>query len=217
MHPKVIPIVCDTTAKTSLAAAAAAVEKLTLLVNAVVANAGAIGSVTGVPSKSEDATVADIQKELWDTSLEDTKLMVDTNLIGSSMTFLAFLSLLDAGNRHPDSPGKAILVQSQFITVTTYAAFARIEGPSHIYGAAKTALTHLTKTLPSQYANYGIRASSISPGLYVTEMTEVCILFRRNKCTANHGNSLSPMAQTCPFRVLCRKNSFQLQEVEMRK
>jgi NAD(P)-dependent dehydrogenase (short-subunit alcohol dehydrogenase family) len=64
VHLKVIPIVCDTTSKTSLAAAAAAVEKLTPLVNAVVANAGAIGPVTGVPSKSEDATVADIQKEL---------------------------------------------------------------------------------------------------------------------------------------------------------
>jgi NAD(P)-dependent dehydrogenase (short-subunit alcohol dehydrogenase family) len=153
----------------------------TPFVNAVVANAGALGPVTGVPERSQVAIVGDIQKDLWNVSVEDTKLMVETNLIGSFMTFLAFVNLLDAGNKHPDSPGKAGLVQSQFITVTTYAAFARIEGPSHLYGAAKTALTHLTKTLSSHFARYRIRANSISPGLYVTEMTAVSILFPWNR------------------------------------
>lgn len=122
-----------------------------------------------------EQTVAELQKELWDkTTYEDASKVVSTNIAGSYFTFLAFLHLLSAGNTHPDSVGKSGLLQSQFISTTSFGGLSRAEAPSYVYNASKAALNHLTKTLSSEYARHGIRANTIAPGMFVTEMTEVC-------------------------------------------
>lgn len=121
-----------------------------------------------------ERTLVEVQKELWDkTSYEDASQVVSTNIAGSYFTFFAFLGLLGAGNTHPDSVGKGGLLQSQFISTTSFAGLARVEPPSYIYNASKAALNSLTKTLSSEYAKFSIRANAIAPGLFVTEMTEV--------------------------------------------
>lgn len=121
-----------------------------------------------------ERTLVEVQKELWDkTSYEDASQVVSTNIAGSYFTFFAFLGLLGAGNTHPDSVGKSGLLQSQFISTTSFAGLARVEPPSYIYNASKAALNSLTKTLSSEFAKYSIRANAIAPGLFVTEMTEV--------------------------------------------
>ncbi|OBT81531.1 hypothetical protein VE02_09559 [Pseudogymnoascus sp. 03VT05] len=82
------------------------------------------------------------------------------------------LGLLGAGNTHPDSIGKSELLQSQFISTTSFSGLCRAEAPSYVYNASKAALNHLTKTLSSEYAKHSIRANAIAPGTFVTEMTE---------------------------------------------
>ena len=47
---------------------------------------------------------------------------------------------------------------------------------SHVYAASEAALVHLTKSLSTTFAPWGIKANSISPGLLLTEMTEVSLL-----------------------------------------
>lgn len=107
----------------------------------------------------------------------DEQLM-NTNVLGSYYTFVAFMRLLEAGNTHPDSRGKKDSIKSQYISVSSLASFSRKELVSYTYGASKAALTHMTKMLATGFASMDIRANTIAPGLYITEMTsEVrCIL-----------------------------------------
>jgi NAD(P)-dependent dehydrogenase (short-subunit alcohol dehydrogenase family) len=161
--------------KESLQAAVATIEKQTPFINLLVANSGFLGEVTNMAPRPTDQTVDELQQELWNrTSYADASKVVSTNIAGSYFTFLAFLSLLGNGNTHPDSVGKSGLLQSQFITTTSFGGLNRAEAPSYVYNASKAALNHLTKTLSSEYAKYGIRANAIAPGMFVTEMTEVC-------------------------------------------
>jgi NAD(P)-dependent dehydrogenase (short-subunit alcohol dehydrogenase family) len=147
----------------------------TPFVNLVIANSGYLGEVTNMAPRPAEQTVAELQQELWDkTTYEDASKVVSTNIAGSYFTFLAFLGLLGAGNTHPDSVGKSGLLQSQFICTTSFGGLSRAEAPSYVYNASKAALNHLTKTLSSEYARHGIRANAIAPGMFVTEMTEVC-------------------------------------------
>ncbi|KAI1627190.1 short chain dehydrogenase/reductase family [Exophiala viscosa] len=159
----IIAVICDVTSKDSLSAAAAFIEKESAFVNAVIANSGAVGPLTSMPPRSADATIADIQQQLWDTSFAESEAPLSTNVLGSFYTFLAFLELLEAGNTNADSRGKKDFIQS----------FSRMETAGYPYMASKAGLWHLTKSLATQFAKLGIRANSIAPGLYITEMTEL--------------------------------------------
>ncbi len=128
------------------------------------------GSVNGSQGFPDLATY---QNTLWSTSNSEWNATADLILVSSFYTFLAFVNLLGAGNKHPDSVGSKGYMQSQFISVTSFAAMSRAENVSHIYASSKAALSHLTKMIATTFAPYGIRANSIAPGLFVTEMTEV--------------------------------------------
>jgi len=170
-----IPVVCDVSSKESLQAAVSTIEKQTPYINLLVANSGYLGEVTNMAPRPAEQTVGELQKELWNkTTYEDASKIVSTNIAGSYFTFLAFLGLLGAGNTHSDSVGKSGLLQSQFISTTSFGGLCQAEAPSYVYNASKAALNHLTKTLSSEYARHSIRANAIAPGMFVTEMTEVC-------------------------------------------
>lgn len=170
------------TSKDSLQAAVSFIEGKTPFVNALIANSGALGSVTSEPKRDPNSSVANIQKQFWDTTMEQSAIALNVNVLGSFYTFVAFMRLLEEGNLHPESRGKKDFIQSQFITTTSLAAFSRMENVGYPYMASKAGLVHLTKSLATQFAKVGIRANSISPGLYVTEMTEVCVALFRPSC-----------------------------------
>lgn len=134
--------------------------------------------MTSFPPRPADATIASIQEQLWNTSWEDSQDVWNVNMLGSFYTFVAFLTLLEKGNHHPDSRGKKDYIQSQFITITSLASFSRKENVGHAYMASKAALAHLTKILATGFGPMGIRANSIAPGLYITEMTDARKLYR---------------------------------------
>lgn len=129
--------------------------------------------MTNFPPRPFDASISSIQEQLWTVPHEQSSKVLDVNVLGSLNTFVAFLDLLEAGNTHADSRGKRDFIQSQFITITSLSGFSRNENVSLPYMASKAALVHLTKGLATQFGPKGIRVNSISPGLYVTEMTEV--------------------------------------------
>lgn len=150
-----------------------AIKAKTPFVNAVIANSGTVGPVTSVAPRPADMTISAVQEMLWDTSLEESRNVMDVNVVASFYTFVAFMGLLEAGNLHPDSRGKTDFIQSQFITITSLAAFSRKENVGYQYMASKAALSHLTKSLATNFGPMGIRANAIAPGLFATEMTEV--------------------------------------------
>lgn len=171
----IIPIQCDVASKPSLLAAAEEIARQTPFVNAVIANAGIIGPVTSIPPRAPETPLASIQAELWALPEDQNRELYDTNVHAVFNTFVAFLSLLDAGNTHASSRGRKDFIQSQFISIASMAAFSRTEAVSHLYGAGKAAVVALTKKLSSGFASKGIRANCIAPGLYITEATEVGI------------------------------------------
>lgn len=160
--------------KESLQATVSTISKQTPFINLLIANSGYLGDVTNMAPRPAGQTVSKLQEELWSQTFSDACAVVDTNIAGSYFTFLAFLGLLGAGNTHPNSVGKSGLLQSQFISTTSFGGLCRAEAPSIVYNASKAALNHLTKILSSEFARYGIRANAIAPGMFVTEMTEVC-------------------------------------------
>lgn len=127
-------------------------------------------------SRPAKQTISELQDELWTQFFPNAAKVVDTNIAGSYFTFIAFLNLLGAGNTHPESVDKNGLFQSQFIATTSFGGLCRAEAPSMVYNASKAGLHHLTKTLSSEFAKHGIRANAIAPGMFVTEMTEVCMI-----------------------------------------
>ncbi|KAK5684665.1 hypothetical protein LTR17_027154 [Elasticomyces elasticus] len=171
INASIIPVPCDVSSKEELQKAVDTIKKQTPFVNAVIANSGVMGPFTTIAPRPADETISSTQQQLWETSLGDSSQVFDVNVLGAFYTFVAFLNLLEAGNTHPESRGKTGFIQSQFITVSSLAAFSRSENVSYMYMASKAALVHLTKSLATGFGPRGIRANSISPGLYLTEMT----------------------------------------------
>lgn len=133
-----------------------------------------MGPFTAIfPPRATDASIESIQKQLWDTSLDESQHAMSVNVLGPFYTFVAFLRLLEAGNTHANSRGRVEFIQSQFITICSLASFSRKEHVGHAYLASKAALVHLTKNLATNFGPLGIRANAIAPGFYITEMTEV--------------------------------------------
>lgn len=177
MNHTIVPIVCDVSSKEQLGSAAKFVEQETGFINAIIANSGVMGPVTSLPPRDPDATINEIQQQLWNTSHVESLSPLDVNVLGSYYTFVAFLNLLDAGNKHPDSRGTKEVIHSQFISITSMAAFVHRENVGYPYMASKAATEHMTRSFATEFAKKGIRANSIAPGTYVTEMTEVCEQF----------------------------------------
>jgi len=183
INQTVVPIVCDITSKEELQAAVTTIEGQTRFVNAVVANSGALGPITATGPRADDETIDSIYEQFWNTSMTQSQEVLNINVLGSFFTFVAFMKLLEAGNTHPESRGKTDFIQSQFITITSLSGLGRRENVGHAYMASKAALVHLTKSLATIFGPRGIRANSIAPGIYLTEMTEVSsLLVRSDDC-----------------------------------
>lgn len=85
---------------------------------------------------------------------------------------MAFLDLLDAGNKKKNMPQ-----DSQILVTSSIAGFSRQLANGFAYASSKAATTHLVKMLATNFAQQGfhIRVNSISPGLYPSEMTQTSV------------------------------------------
>lgn len=78
-------------------------------------------------------------------------------------TTVAFLGLLDEGNKRGVLPG----VSSQVITISSLAALRRDEKQlSASYSASKAAVIHLAKIFVSLFKDFEIRSNIIAPGIF---------------------------------------------------
>lgn len=126
-------------------------------------NAGVAYNILKHSSPDDDITT--VQEKLWNagTSEEFTKTF-DTNTAAVYYTSVAFLGLLDAGNKRAPSTKEPT---SQIITISSGAALRRDERNYSIsYAASKAASLHIAKILASTLRPWKIRSNIIVPGIY---------------------------------------------------
>jgi len=153
----------DVSSKDSLLHIVSTVEREVGYINLLVNNAGISGPILKLPV-GEDNDIKSVQKTLWETPLEDLLDVYRVNVAGVYYTTVAFLELLDNGNKHGGIPG----VTSQVISISSVGGLRRdadaMMGPA--YATSKAAVNHLGKILSSFLKDYQIRSNIIAPGLY---------------------------------------------------
>jgi NAD(P)-dependent dehydrogenase (short-subunit alcohol dehydrogenase family) len=185
------PIVGDVSDKESLKKIVDQVRQEQGFVNLLFANAGVGGpkdrqNVNKAAGEGNTPTVEQFQKACWDAETKDYTQAYHVNCTAVYYTVLAFLELLDAGNKTRNLPQ-----DSQVIVTSSIAGFSRHMGMSILhpcifefwltcqvassfaYSTSKAAVTHLVKMLSTAFAqnSFHIRCNVIAPGLYPSEMT----------------------------------------------
>ncbi|KAI1332793.1 NAD(P)-binding protein [Xylariaceae sp. FL0255] len=164
-HGNIRHIVGDVTSKPSLEAAASNISSETGgIVNLVIANSGISGpGMTGLPPNPDLATYT-AHLASWKT--EDINATLTTNVTGVFNTVVAFLHLLDAGNKKG-----GFKQRSQVIAISSIGAFNRRPLAGYAYSSSKAAVVHLMKSFATTLVPYNIRSNVICPGLYPSELT----------------------------------------------
>ncbi|KAM0811877.1 hypothetical protein AB5N19_12233 [Seiridium cardinale] len=172
VNGNIIPIVGDVSDKESLQKVAEKVRKEQGYINFLFANAGIGGPKHADGLTKQDGskrTVQEVQEKFFEASQEEFTKTLHINTTGVFYTVVAFLDLLDAGNKK-----RNVAQDSQVVVTGSVAGFSRQLASSFTYSASKAAVVNLVKMLSTFFAQQGfhIRANLIAPGLYPSEMTQ---------------------------------------------
>lgn len=135
------------------------------------ANAGVSGPKDWqtLNDRGEKPSIKVFQEALWSPETEEYTKALHINCTAVYYTTLAFLELLDAGNKKRNVPQ-----DSQVIVTSSIAGFSRQLAASFAYSTSKAAVNHLVKMMSTCFAQnrFHIRSNLIAPGLYPSEMTQ---------------------------------------------
>lgn len=159
---KIIPLVGDVSEKSSLLAIADHVRKEKGYINLLFANAGVSGPRVRdyVPTLAKGKpTIAEMQKGLLEPEMDLFTNTFHVNTTAVFYTAVAFLDLLDAGNKKNN-----MAQDSQILVTSSVAGFSRYLASSFAYSTSKAAVNHLVKMISTTFAQQGyhIRCKSIS-------------------------------------------------------
>ena len=152
----------DVTDQASLAKMAEYVEQKDGFANLLCCNSGVAGPDIMALVNQENGknmSIEQVQDLFWKVPLQDFAQVYKVNCAGVFYTTVAFLKLLDAGNRKQN-----VEVQSQVIATSSIASFNRAEPGGFAYASSKAAVTHLMKSCATILSPYGIRFNMIAPG-----------------------------------------------------
>ena len=156
-HGNIIPLVGDVTSKDSLQSVADRIKAEVGYINVLIANSGVLGpQSTNITAQS---SIEEFQDTMWKMDFADYTNTFTVNVSAVWFSIIAFIGLLDAGNKKGNVPQK-----SQVIATSSIAGFNRHVPGGYAYGQSKAAVTHLMKQLASNLVPYGIRANVIAPG-----------------------------------------------------
>lgn len=164
LHPSIVPIVGDVTSKESLMEVAAQVQRETGYINLLCCNSGYMPPPIGV--KSAEVSIEEYASKALDQKPEDWNATFATNSTSVYFTSMAFLTLLDAGNKQNNAPGR----KSQILVTSSIAGYLRVPGNFGAYPASKAATTHIVKHMSGLLSPYSIRVNAIAPGLFPSEL-----------------------------------------------
>jgi NAD(P)-dependent dehydrogenase (short-subunit alcohol dehydrogenase family) len=115
------PVVCDVTSKDSLKLAVDRVQKDAGFINLLVCNAGIGGPQTVQRSQDSKMTLKAFTEANWEISMEAYTRTFEVNTIAVWYTTMAFLELLDEGNKKGN-----VYQRSQVVAVTSIAGFNKV-------------------------------------------------------------------------------------------
>lgn len=145
------------TSKSDLAAAADHVAAKSGYVNLVVANSGVNGPT--LRNLKQDASLTEFRDYLWNWDADACNETYAVNTTGAFYTVVAFLELLDKGNKAGN-----VEQMSQAICVSSAGAFSRVLSSGYPYAGSKAAIIHIMKQLATRLAPFGIRSNVLAPG-----------------------------------------------------
>ena len=156
-HGNIIPLVGDVTSKESLQSIVSHIEKDVGYINVLIANSG----IQGPPENpvSSKLPLDEYQSILWNQSFEEYSKVFAVNTAAVFFSIIAFLKLLDAGNKKNNVEQK-----SQVIATSSIGGFNRNVPGGYAYGQSKAGVTHLMKQMATQLVPYGIRSNILAPG-----------------------------------------------------
>jgi NAD(P)-dependent dehydrogenase (short-subunit alcohol dehydrogenase family) len=150
----IVPLYCDVTSKVSLESAVAIVEKDVGYLNLLVCNAGVGGPQVRVPS---GVTLEEWRDAQMGVRVEEFTGTFEVNATSVWFTAMAFLGLLDKGNKTGVFGTGEGAVSSQVLVTSSIAAFNKAAPGGFAYGASKAAATHIAKMLSVALPPWGIR------------------------------------------------------------
>lgn len=169
-HAKtLIPVTCDVTSKESLSAALKTVTETHGIstLDVLICNSG----TSGPSVKTVTPTIDELVANMLAPSEEETTNTFRVNLTGVYLTIATFLPLLDAANKARPAIGTTDKPRPQIITTSSIGGFNRQPLANLSYGPSKAGVVHMTKQLATLLVAHDIRANTIAPGLYMSEMT----------------------------------------------
>lgn len=156
-HGNIIPIEGDVTSKESLETVVGQIESEVGYINVLIANSG-IGGPSSKPL-SDIKSIEEFQSEMWKLDFEDFTNTFRVNVSSVFFTTIAFLGLLNAGNKKNN-----VEQSSQVIATSSIAGFNRNPPGGYAYGISKAGCTHMIKQLATTLVPYDIRANALAPG-----------------------------------------------------
>lgn len=166
-HGNIIPLVGDVTSKEDLSSIVSKIKEEVGYVNVLIANSGIAGPQS--LSIKPETSLKDFQAALWEQSFDDYTQTFAVNASSVFFTVVAFLELLDAGNKKGNVEQK-----SQVIATSSIGGFNRNAPGGSAYGQSKAATTHLMKQLATQLVPYDIRANVLAPGRKLSLISSSC-------------------------------------------
>jgi len=154
----IIPLVGDVTSKEALASIVSTIASETGYVNVLIANSGILGPQASIPP-AEISSIAGFQKAFGEGTFQDYADTFNLNTVAVWFTIVAFLGLLDEGNKKGN-----VAQKSQVIATSSIGGFNRSVPGGYAYGQSKAATTHLIKQLATGLVPFSIRANAIAPG-----------------------------------------------------
>ena len=162
VNGNIIPIECDITTRESLSNAAKQIQEDVGYINLLVANAGIMGPKIRPPLDPATCSIDDFVEHAWETPMSEFTRTYEVNITGVYYSVLAFLKLLDKGNKGQNKFREK--VSSQVVAISSIAGHSRLKGASFAYNSSKAGLTHMMKQLSTWCGRWDIRCNVISPG-----------------------------------------------------
>lgn len=156
-HGNIIPLVGDVTSKENLESIVSLIDKEVGYINVLIANSGILGPQA--TSITPETSLEEFQSALWNQSSDEYTKTFAVNVSGVFFTVIAFLKLLDAGNKK-----KNVEQASQVIATSSIGGFNRRVPGGYAYGQSKAGTTLLMKQLATNLVPYDIRSNVIAPG-----------------------------------------------------